>query len=131
MHYGHGHHVSHLIQDQASLGIDTHFTYSGDILTQARIWLQSTRRTLHKEVLDRWHVPGANPFSVNQAFLLATRNGGLALHREDIGVLAVGAKADLIVWDGTSPSLLGWNDPVAAVILHATDTTRGEILQWV
>jgi len=119
MHYGHGHPVSHLIQDQASLGIDTHFTYSGDILTQARIWLQATRRTLHKEVLDRWHVPGANPFSVNQAFLLATRNGGLALHREDIGVLAVGAKADLIVWDGTSPSLLGWNDPVAAVILHA------------
>ncbi|KAK4209566.1 5-methylthioadenosine/S-adenosylhomocysteine deaminase [Rhypophila decipiens] len=120
MHYGHGHPVSHLIQDQASLGIDTHFTYSGDILSQARLWLQATRRLLHQQVLDRWHVPSANPFSVNQAFLLATRNGGAALHRpDDIGVLAVGAKADLIVWDGTSPSMLGWRDPVSAVILHA------------
>lgn len=119
MHYGHGHPVSHLISDQGSLGIDTHFTYSGDILSQARLWLQATRRKLHQQVLDRWHIPGSNPFSVNQAFLLATRNGGLALRRDDIGVLYVGAKADLVVWDGTAPSMLGWKDPVAAVILHA------------
>ncbi len=61
-----------------------------------------------------------NPMSVNQAFLLATRSGGLALRRDDIGVLAEGAKADLIVWNGKSPSLLGWDDPVAAIILHAS-----------
>ncbi|KAK3313976.1 amidohydrolase [Apodospora peruviana] len=120
MHYGHTHPVSHLIQDQASLGIDTHFTYSSDILTQARLWLQSTRRKLYAEVLGRWQIGAHNPMSVNQAFLLATRNGGLALRRDDLGVLRVGAKADLVVWDGTSPALLGWNDPVAAVILHAS-----------
>lgn len=57
--------------------------------------------------------------SVNQAFLLATRNGGLALRRDDIGVIKVGAKADLVVFNGLSPSLLGWVDPVAAVILHS------------
>jgi adenine deaminase len=57
--------------------------------------------------------------SVNQAFLLATRNGGLALRRPDLGVITEGAKADLVIWDGESPSLLGWRDPVAAVILHA------------
>lgn len=119
MHYGHGHPISHLIQDQASLGIDTHFTYSGDILSQARLWLQATRRLLHQQVLDRWHVPASNPFSANQAFLLATRNGGLSLHREDLGILSVGAKADLVVWDATAPSMLGWRDPVAAIILHA------------
>lgn len=120
MHYGHGHPTSHLIQDQAALGVDTHFTFSTDILTQARLWLQTARKEFYNNVLARWEVPVTNPMSAGQAFLLATRNGGRALRRDDLGVLAEGAKADLVVWDGTSPALLGWNDPVAAVILHAS-----------
>lgn len=120
MHYGHDHPISHLLQDQASLGVDTHFTYSSDILTQARIWLQSARQAFYRVILQYWEVPINNPMSVNQAFLLATRSGGLALRRNDIGVLAEGAKADLIIWNGNSPSILGWDDPVAAIILHAS-----------
>lgn len=57
--------------------------------------------------------------SVNQAFLLATRNGALALRRPDLGIIAVGAKADVVVFNGDSPGMLGWADPVAAVILHS------------
>src|SRR5262245_32249284 len=38
MHFGHLHPGSHLIQDQAAMGVDTHFTFSADILTQSRIW---------------------------------------------------------------------------------------------
>ncbi|KAH6612045.1 hypothetical protein C7974DRAFT_90426 [Boeremia exigua] len=120
MHYGHLHPNSHLILDQASLGVDTHFTFSTDILTQARIWLQSVRKILYGEVVDRRRVPANNPMSVNQAFQLATRSGGLAMRRPDLGVLAAGAKADLVVWSGRSPSLLGWRDPVAAIMLHAS-----------
>ncbi|VUC23014.1 unnamed protein product [Clonostachys rosea] len=120
MHYGHTHPHSHLAMDQAALGVDTHFTFSADILTQARIWLQKVRYLIFTGPLELWRVPSNNPMSVNQAFLLATRNGGLALHRPDLGVITEGAKADLLVWDGTSPSMLGWNDPVAAVILHAS-----------
>jgi cytosine/adenosine deaminase-related metal-dependent hydrolase len=121
MHYGHTHPSSHLILDQASLGVDTHFTFSSDILTQARIWLQRVREHLYEAtVIDRWQIPDSNPMSVNQAFLLATRNGGLALGRDDIGIIAVGAVADIVVWDGRSPALLGWADPIAAVILHAS-----------
>lgn len=120
MHYGHLNPTSHHILDQASLGVDTHFTFSTDILTQARLWLQSTRYRVFQNAIDRWQIPNRNPFSVNQAFLLATRNGGLALGREDLGVISEGAKADLVVWDGRSPALLGWSDPVAAVILHAS-----------
>ncbi|KAB5547372.1 hypothetical protein GE09DRAFT_1131069 [Coniochaeta sp. 2T2.1] len=119
MHYGHDHPHSHLIQDQAALGVDTHFTYSTDILTQARIWLQSVRQTLYRVVLDTWQVPSTNPMSVVQAFLLATRQGGLALRRPDLGVIRTGAKADVVIWNGCSPGMLGWIDPVAAVILHA------------
>ncbi|KAK1453377.1 amidohydrolase [Colletotrichum melonis] len=120
MHYGHTHPHSHLIQDQGSLGVDTHFTFSTDILTQARLWLQSTRRLLYQQVLANWRVPTSTPMTVNQAFLLATRSGGLALRRPDLGVIIEGAKADVVVWNGESPALLGWVDPVAAVILHAS-----------
>ncbi|OCL09623.1 putative chlorohydrolase family protein [Glonium stellatum] len=119
MHYGHGHASSQLIQDQAALGVDTHFTYSTDIVTQARIWLQSVRLIFYDQVRANWQIPRNNPMSVNQAFLLATRAGGLALRRPDIGVLVEGAKADLVVFDGAAPNLIGWVDPVAAVMLHS------------
>ncbi|KAL3420589.1 amidohydrolase [Phlyctema vagabunda] len=119
MHYGHGHENSPNIQDQSALGIDTHSTYSADIITQARLWLQATRLKMFYRTLDFWEVPTTNPMSVNQAFLLATRAGGLALRRPDLGVIQVGAKADLAIFDGDSPNMLGWSDPVAAVILHS------------
>lgn len=36
------------------------------------------------------------------------------------GFIAPGAKADLVVLDASSRSMLGWNDPVAAVMMmHA------------
>ncbi|KAF4634394.1 hypothetical protein G7Y89_g3698 [Cudoniella acicularis] len=103
-HYGHGDPNSQLIMDQASLGVDTHFTFSTDIITQARIW----------------NVGALNPMSANQAFLMATRHGGLALRRDDLGVIKEGAKADIVVFNGNTPALLGWVDPVAAVILHSS-----------
>ncbi|RMI99050.1 hypothetical protein CDV36_016091 [Fusarium kuroshium] len=57
--------------------------------------------------------------SVNQAFLLATRSGAQALRRPDLGVLKAGAAADVVVFEGNAPNLLGWRDPVAAIILHS------------
>ena len=126
MHYGHTNPNTHRILDQASLGVDTHFTYSADILTQARIWLQTVRYRFYEAVLDNGHIPSKNPMSADQAFTLATRAGGLALRRPDIGVIRKGAKADLVVWDAkSSDSMLGWVDPVAAVMLHAN---AGDVL---
>ncbi|KAK4934757.1 hypothetical protein LTR10_024061 [Elasticomyces elasticus] len=119
MHYGHGQDTSRFIHDQASLGIDTQWTFSGDILLQARLWLQYVRGHQSTEILKRGHIPNQTPMSVMDAFLLATRNGGRALHRDDIGVLKVGAKADIVCFDGRSPNMLGWTDPVAAVVLHS------------
>lgn len=136
MHYGHGHPHSFLvsrssfivhlfiylpvqIQDQASLGTDTSFTYSTDIITQMRIWLQSTRLSLYQQELDEFFIPSDTPMSVKQAFLMGTRNGGLALKRPDLGVLNVGAKADVVVFSTDAIGLIGWTDPVAAIVLHS------------
>lgn len=128
MHFGHGRPYAHLIQDQTSLGIDTHWTFSGDILTQARIWLQSVRLKLFEQVLDDFQVPLTNGMSVEQAFLLATRNGGLALRRPDIGVLVPGAKADIVVFSTDAMHLLGWSDAVAAIMLHANTGDMEHVL---
>ncbi|KAJ7301666.1 amidohydrolase family protein [Mycena albidolilacea] len=119
MHYGHGHRSSYLIQDQAALGVDTHFTFSIDMIGQMRIWLQSTRLGLYQETLDRFKIPSNTPMTVRQAFLLGTRNGGLALKQPDLGVLRVGAKADVLVFSTDAIGLVGWSDPVAAIVLHS------------
>ncbi|KAK0639563.1 amidohydrolase-like protein [Cercophora newfieldiana] len=96
-HYGHTQPTAHLASDQATLGVDTHFTFSADMLSQTRLWLQTVRATLYKAVLDRWQIHMHSPMSVNQAFLMSTRHGGLALRRNDLGIIAPGAKADLAV----------------------------------
>ncbi|KAJ6605478.1 hypothetical protein DFH09DRAFT_897275 [Mycena vulgaris] len=119
MHYGHGHRASYLIQDQAALGVDTHFTFSIDIIGQMRMWLQSTRLELYQETLDRFKIPSNTPMTVRQAFLLGTRNGGLALKRPDLGVLREGAIADVLVFSTDAIGLVGWSDPVAAIVLHS------------
>jgi cytosine/adenosine deaminase-related metal-dependent hydrolase len=120
MHYGHTHPVANLIQDQASLGVDTHFTYSADMIGQARLWLQALRRARFEETLqDRLEIPINNPMSVNQAFHLITRAGALALRNPHIGAIAPGMFADLAIFDGESPNMLGWKDAVAALILHS------------
>lgn len=119
MHYGHGQETSRSIHDQASLGVDTNFTFAGDILAQARLWLQNVRGISYNKTLRKGLIPKENPMSVEDAFLLATRQGGRAVRRDDIGVLKVGAKADLVVFSGESANMAGWTDPVAALVLHA------------
>ena len=118
-HFGHGQATSHRVLDQASLGTDPNWAYSGDMLTQARIFLQHVRANEYQRVLDTGKAPRRVPMSVDDAFLLLTRQGGLALRRPDVGVLQVGAKADIAIIDTSAPNMAGWTNAVAAVVLHA------------
>lgn len=119
MSEGHGQSTSRLVHDHAALGTDTNWNISGDILHNARLWLQSVRAASYQKVLDQGRTPRQNPMSVVDAFLLATRQGALALRRNDLGVLRVGAKADIVCFDGESPNMAGWTNAVAAVVLHS------------
>ena len=119
MHFGHGYPHSHKVMDQAALAIDASWAWSGDLVSQARLWLQSVRLRLYQEALDNWTIPKNSPMSVNQAFLLATRAGAQALRRSDLGIISAGAKADIVVFDGNAFNLMGWNNAVAAIILHS------------
>lgn len=116
---GHGHPRSHLVLDRAALGTDTNWNISGDINLQARLWLQTVRGRSYEKTLEKGLIPHTNPMSVVDAFLMATRQGGRAVGRDDVGVLNIGAKADVIIVNGESPNMIGWSDPVAALILHA------------
>lgn len=116
------------ILDQAGLGVDSHGLVATDMVAQARLWMQATRLKLNDQLIQNWQLPASTPMSVVQAFLLATRNGGLALRRPDLGVLNVGAKADVVVWDGTAPGMIGWLDPVAAIILHSNPSHVEHVL---
>jgi cytosine/adenosine deaminase-related metal-dependent hydrolase len=77
------------------------------------------REVQYGKTNEGFHVPINNPISINQAFSLATRHGGLALRRDDLRIIAVGAKADVLVFNGDSPSMLGWLDPVEAAMMHS------------
>ena len=119
-HYGHNHPYAHLIQDQAALVVDTHFTYSASMVQQARLWLQSARAKNYFDVINNgWSIPRNNPVSVEQAFHLITRAGGLALRRDDLGIIWEGAKADVVVFKTDKPNMVGWRDLIAAIILHS------------
>ena len=116
---GHGQKTSRTVHDHAALGTDTNWNISGDMVHSARLWLQSVRGAIYQQTLDKGQTPRANPMLVADAFLLATRQGGRALRRDDIGVIKVGAKADLVCFDGDSPNMVGWTNAVAAVMLHS------------
>ena len=119
MQHGHDQPMSHLFLDQAALGVDNNMFFSTAMQQQARLWMQATRRRLFAEAHELNRVRNTTGFGVSQAYHLATRSGGLALHRDDLGVIKVGALADLTVLDGDSANMLGWSDPIAAIIMHS------------
>ncbi|PSN60527.1 Metallo-dependent hydrolase [Corynespora cassiicola Philippines] len=128
MQHGHGHRQQHTFLDQISLGVDNNLFFGTSMQNQGRLWLQATRRTLWQEAHALGRIRNTTGMDVSQAFHLITRSGGLALKRPDLGVIKVGALADLTVWDGDSPQLLGWSDPIAAIVLHSQTSDAQHVL---
>jgi cytosine/adenosine deaminase-related metal-dependent hydrolase len=113
------------LQEHASLGVDCHSCTGGSIITEARIGLQNARNTFGEHHLKQGKLPRSLPsnLSVEAAFNLATIKGAEAANlSQDIGRIAEGYKADLVIFDALSPSMVAaaQHDPVAAIILHSS-----------
>ncbi len=59
--------------------------------------------------------------TTGELFEMATVGGARALARDDLGRLAVGAKADLVLVDLADPAMRPLRDPLKSLIYHAAD----------
>ncbi|QFS82307.1 8-oxoguanine deaminase [Roseivivax sp. THAF40] len=63
---------------------------------------------------------GADAMSAREALWIATRGGAEVLGREDCGRIAVGARADIAVWDVSGIEAAGSWDPAALLLAGPT-----------
>ncbi|GAB1576925.1 amidohydrolase family protein [Bordetella petrii] len=75
----------------------------------------------HVAYLARVMADNPRTLTTTDVFDAATVGGARALGREDIGRLAVGAKADLVMVDMTHPMMSPYRDPVRSLIYAAGD----------
>jgi cytosine/adenosine deaminase-related metal-dependent hydrolase len=64
----------------------------------------------------------------------ATINGAKMLHREDLGRIAPGAKADLLFWDTESMFMVPLRDPIKNIVFNAQTEDLKDVMidgQWV
>ncbi|KAK7707585.1 hypothetical protein SLS64_007104 [Diaporthe eres] len=106
-----------------SLGVDCHTWGTSYMPTQMTLALQARRLGRAEEVgrEGKWvrRVEGTAADVFNLGTVCGARAVGMA---GSIGRLAVGFKADVVVFDGLSPGMAAaaQEDPVAAVVLHSS-----------
>ncbi len=109
--------------EHASLGVDCHSWTGASIPTQMNLLLQYARCKRQEELAERGMWSRHTGLSVEQVFNLGTVGGARAVGmEEEVGRLREGMRADVVVFDGVSPSMLAVaeEDPVAAVVLHSS-----------
>jgi cytosine/adenosine deaminase-related metal-dependent hydrolase len=107
----------------SSLGVDCHSVCSAEIPVQMRLALTSARGIQNQRVLDKGKTPLTMPFSVEQAYNLGTIMGARAVGMgSEIGSLAEGKLADIVIFDASSPAMAcaAQYDPVDAIVLHSS-----------
>lgn len=105
-----------------SLGIDCVSGNSGDMLSHARLVLQSTRWRDDSAGYEQLVAPQVMKWTTRDALAWATINGAVAAGIGDrVGSLTPGKRADIVLLDMTGVSQSGWNrrDPLGAVISQA------------
>jgi cytosine/adenosine deaminase-related metal-dependent hydrolase len=105
----------------ASIGVDCHANNSSDLLTQLRLGMQHARAAENAQAMGQGKYPSVG-IKVEEVFNLGTIQGAKAINMEDrIGSIQVGKRADLVVFDASSPGMVcaAEEDPVAAVLMHA------------
>jgi cytosine/adenosine deaminase-related metal-dependent hydrolase len=103
-----------------SLGCDIASNNSGDLLTQARLALQTQRALDNEPKLIADEMPEAVSLTARDALEMATINGAEAMGLGSvIGSLSPGKEADVLLVSTERLGMAPVIDPVAAVILQA------------
>lgn len=110
------------IKSNASIGIDCHSNNSADVITQIRLGMQHARGQANQTAMDNGGYAKID-IKLEEAFNLGTVQGARAVNMEDqIGSLAEGKLADIVVFDAISPSMIcaAQQNPLAAILLHSS-----------
>ncbi|KAI5792550.1 hypothetical protein DFH27DRAFT_569415 [Peziza echinospora] len=111
------------LTERSSLGVDCATAISAYIPEGMRTALSYARGKKNQTLLDQKVAAAtANP-STLQAFNLGTIQGARAAGLGDItGSIEVGKRADIVIFEALSPSMLcgAQEDPVAAIVHHST-----------
>jgi cytosine/adenosine deaminase-related metal-dependent hydrolase len=128
MSQGHGHPLVGRLRDQGSapsLGVDLESFSSGEMFTAARVAL-AHQRALDNAVFRRNAGPGESPIpdtptlTTMDALRWITVEGARTLGRTDIGSIAPGQRADLVLIDTTMPNMQPVNDPVNTALTQTS-----------
>ncbi|EXL69691.1 hypothetical protein FOPG_14363 [Fusarium oxysporum f. sp. conglutinans race 2 54008] len=104
------------------LGADCHSCGPVSMMHQMQIALASDRGSQNSKTFAQGHYPKKMRATLQEAFNLATIKAARAINMDkDIGSIAVGKLADLVIFDTTSPSLncAADHDPLTAIVRHA------------
>lgn len=115
--------LSEKAQAQSSLGIDCHSNQASSIVYEMRLGLQAARAKYNQKIIDQELAPRRISKTVQEAFNLGTIQGARAIGRQDqLGSIAEGKLADLVIFDANTPELLcaTEQDPLAAIVLHSS-----------
>jgi len=105
---------------RTGLGVDIVSNYAGDMFMPMRLGLQATRAARNAELGAHGKAPGRISPAAIEALRLATLGGAEAVHMEaEIGSLAVGKKADIIVVATDAIHMTPTHDAVGALVLNA------------
>jgi cytosine/adenosine deaminase-related metal-dependent hydrolase len=104
------------------LGADCHSCGPASMMHQMQMALASDRAMQNSKTFAEGHYPKKMRATVQSAFNLATIKAARAIKMDtDIGSIAVGKLADLVIFDTTSPSIIcaAEHDPLTAIVRHA------------
>lgn len=111
------------VQSCSSLGVDCHNAALGSIASEMRCALTHSRAVYNDKFIAAGKMPAKLNHTVQEAYALGTIQGARAVGMEkEIGSLEVGKKADLIVFDALTPSMIcgAQHDPITAIVMHST-----------
>ena len=107
----------------SSLGVDCHSATSASLVSEMRLALQAARSVYNQPFTEKGSPAPKLNIKAVEVFNLATIKGARACGMEnEIGSIAEGKLADLVIWDMTTPGMVAAaeHDGVAAIVAHSS-----------